>query len=99
MQTDSSASFTCIASASTVECTATVAMPSSLAARRMRKAISPRLAMRIFSNMFSADQHEGLAKLDRLAVLDEDGGNRPALVRDNIVEGLHGLDEQDFLPR
>src|ERR1700692_620854 len=53
MQTLSSASRTCMASASAVECTATVAMPSSLHARRMRRAISPRLAMRILSNMFS----------------------------------------------
>ena len=51
MQTDSSASFTCMASRSAVECTATVWMPSSLAARRMRSAISPRFAMRILSNM------------------------------------------------
>src|SRR5260370_29826841 len=42
-----------MASASAVECTATVAMPSSLHARRMRRAISPRLAIRILSNMLS----------------------------------------------
>src|SRR5215207_9472232 len=51
MHTLSSASRTCMASASAVECTATVAMPSSFAARRMRSAISPRFAMRILSNM------------------------------------------------
>src|ERR1019366_2781064 len=51
MQTLSSASRTCMASASAVECTATVAIPSSLHARRMRRAISPRLAMRILSNI------------------------------------------------
>src|SRR5450756_2539258 len=51
MQTLSSASRTCMASASAVECTATVAMPSSLHARSTRRAISPRLAMRILSNM------------------------------------------------
>src|SRR4051794_3022703 len=51
MQTLSSDRRTCMASASAVECTATVAMPSSLQARRMRRAISPRLAMRILSNM------------------------------------------------
>src|SRR5215510_11112972 len=51
MQTLSSASRTCMASASAVECTATVAMPSSLHARSTRNAISPRLAIRIFSNM------------------------------------------------
>src|SRR5713226_6592910 len=53
MQTLSSASRTCMASASAVECTATVAMPSSLHARSTRRAISPRLAMRILSNMAS----------------------------------------------
>src|SRR5450756_705152 len=51
MQTLSSASRTCMASASAVECTATVAMPSSLHARRTRNAISPRLAIRILSNI------------------------------------------------
>src|SRR5580700_10074679 len=53
MQTLSSARRTCMASASAVECTATVAMPSSLHARSTRRAISPRLAMRILSNMAS----------------------------------------------
>src|SRR6516165_4279270 len=51
MQTLSSARRTCMASASAVECTATVATPSSLQARSTRSAISPRLAIRIFSNM------------------------------------------------
>src|SRR5437773_3866830 len=51
MQTLSSASRTCMASASAVECTATVEMPSSLHARSTRSAISPRLAMRILSNI------------------------------------------------
>src|SRR5580658_5649444 len=51
MQTLSSASRTCMASASAVECTATVGMPSSLHARRTRSAISPRLAIRILSNI------------------------------------------------
>src|SRR3954451_6272944 len=51
MHTLSSDRRTCMASASAVECTATVAIPSSLQARRMRRAISPRLAMRILSNI------------------------------------------------
>ena len=51
MQTLSAARRTYMAAASAVECTATVAMPSSLQARRMRRAISPRLAIRILSNM------------------------------------------------
>src|SRR6185312_8128009 len=51
MHTLSSAKRTCIASASAVECTATVGMPSSLQARSTRRAISPRLAIRILSNI------------------------------------------------
>jgi len=51
MQTDSSASFTYFASRSASECTTTVLMPISRHARWMRRAISPRLAMSIFSNI------------------------------------------------
>src|ERR1051325_2756574 len=51
MHTLSSASRTCMASSSAVECTATEGMPSSLQARRTRNAISPRLAIRILSNI------------------------------------------------
>src|ERR687889_507532 len=102
MQTLSSARRTCMASASAVECTATVAMPSSLAARRTRRAISPRLAMRILSNIrFSAslqrpllDDEKGLAVFHRRAVFDEDRRHRAAAGRDDLVEGLHGLDEE-----
>ncbi len=51
MQTLASARRTCIALASAVEWTATVSMPISRQARMIRSAISPRLAIRIFSNM------------------------------------------------
>ena len=64
-----------MASASAVEWTATVAMPSSWQARWMRSAISPRLAIRILSNIgasASLDDDQRLAELDRLGVLDED---------------------------
>jgi len=47
MQMSSSANFTCRESASAVEYTATVWMPSSRQAQMMRRAISPRLAIRI----------------------------------------------------
>ena len=50
MQTDSSASRTYLASRSASECTITVLIPNSRHARWMRSAISPRLAIRIFSN-------------------------------------------------
>ena len=77
MQIASSASRTCIASASAVEWTATVLMPISWQARWMRSAISPRLAIRILSNRgratSSVDDDERLVELDRLAVLDQDG--------------------------
>ena len=45
--------------------------------RLMRSAISPRLAMRTLSNMLF-DDHQRFAELDRLAVADEDFGDRPA---------------------
>ena len=51
MHTDSSASLTYFASVSASEWTTTVRMPSSRQARWMRSAISPRLAIRIFSNI------------------------------------------------
>src|SRR5262245_46413324 len=52
MQMASSAIWTCIEFASASEYTATLRIFSSLQARIMRTAISPRLATRIFSNMF-----------------------------------------------
>ncbi|CSB20507.1 Uncharacterised protein [Vibrio cholerae] len=51
IQIDSSASSTCFKSRSAVECTATVLMPNSLQARRIRSAISPRFAMTTLSNI------------------------------------------------
>src|SRR5688572_8695191 len=109
MQTLSSASRTCMASASAVECTATVAIPSSLQARSTRNAISPRLAIRILSNMRaylavpvpskarSLDDHERLAELDRRAVGDQDLRHRAGARRGNLVHGLHRLDDHQRL--
>src|SRR5690606_17254750 len=51
MWTASSASRTCSARASASEWTATVAIPSRLAVRMIRQAISPRLAIRILLNI------------------------------------------------
>ena len=51
MHTLSSAKRTYMASASAVECTATVLMPIVRQARWIRSAISPRLAIRIFPNI------------------------------------------------
>jgi len=53
MHTASSANFTYLASLSASEYTMTALTPNSRHARWMRKAISPRLATRIFLNMKS----------------------------------------------
>src|SRR5665213_1115543 len=101
MQTLSSASRTCIASASAVECTATVWMPSSWQARSTRSAISPRLAMRILSNILrgyprlSLNDRERLAELDRLAILDQDLRHGAGTRRRDLVHGLHRLDDEE----
>src|ERR1700690_2875938 len=102
MQTLSSARRTCMASASAVECTATVAMPSSLQARSTRSAISPRLAIRILSNIQtprSLDDHQRLAVFHRAAVLDQDLDHRAGARRRDLVHGLHRLDDEERVAR
>src|SRR3546814_6059729 len=71
MHTDSSAIATCLRLRSTVECTATVRMPRAWHARRMRSAISPRLAITTLSSIAraSADHEQWLVELNRLAAL------------------------------
>src|ERR1700674_1951373 len=101
MHTLSSARRTCMASASAVEWTATVATPSSLQARSTRSAISPRLAIRILSNIVRLallDHRQRLAILDRLAVLDEDGNDGAGAGGGDLVHGLHGFDDDERLP-
>src|SRR5512139_2345786 len=95
MHTDSSASLTYLASRSASEWTTTVLMPSSRQARWMRSAISPRLAMRIFSNIATGllDHEQRLPVLDRLAVLDQHGLDGARLVGLDLVEQLHRLDD------
>src|SRR5205814_9988985 len=97
MHTFSSASLTCMASASAVECTANVWMPSSRQARSTRSAISPRLAMRILSNIGLLDHHQRFAKLDRVAVVDEDVGNPTGARSGDLVHGLHRFDDEQSL--
>src|SRR3954469_25538040 len=103
MQTLSSARRTCMASASAVECTATVGMPSSWQARSTRSAISPRLAMRILSNIvrgcprLSLDNDERLAELDRLAVIYQDLRHGARAGRRDLIHGLHRLDDEQRL--
>src|SRR5713226_4459306 len=98
MHTDSSASITYLASVSASEWIATVLMPISRQARWMRSAISPRLAISIFSNMLLLDQEKRLAILHRLAVLDQDRLHRPRLVAFDLVQELHRLDDAQGLP-
>jgi len=59
IQTASSASLTYLASLSASEYTTTVLMPSSRQARWMRRAISPRFAIRIFSNIVTLCEEKG----------------------------------------
>src|ERR1700741_2330641 len=99
MQTLSSASRTCMASASAVECTATVLMPSSRQARRIRSAISPRLAMTIFSIMSGLfEDEQRLTEFNRVAVLRHDRGDASGLVGFDLVHHLHRLDDAQHLP-
>src|SRR5271170_7446815 len=94
MHTLSSARRTCMASASAVECTATVWMPISLQARLMRRAISPRLAIRIFSNI-SGNDEKRLAELDRLGVVDTDLADFARSGREDRVHRLHRFDDEE----
>src|SRR5215203_6168808 len=101
MQTVSSASRTCMASVSAVECTATVLMPISWQARWMRKAISPRLAISslVIGMRELSNHHERLIELDRLAVADHDLLDDTAGGRGDRVHHLHRLDDQQGVPR
>src|SRR5947209_3549276 len=103
MQTVSSASRTCIACASAVECTATVLIPISWQARWMRNAISPRLAISTFSNIAAAgrrslDQHQRRAVFDRRGILDQDAADPAGTRRANLIHHLHRLNDQERLP-
>src|SRR6185503_14629671 len=97
MQTLSSAIRTCMAWESAVEWIATVSMPISLQARWTRSAISPRLAIRIFSNIDSVHDQQHLAEFHRLGVVDDDLRHSARLGRLDRVEGFHGLDDQERL--
>src|SRR5690606_24587816 len=96
MHTDSSAMPTCFKLRSTVECTATVRVPSAWQARRMRSAISPRLAMTTLSrgmSSASADHEQRLVELDRLSALAHDRQHGAGDVGLDRVEHLHRLDD------
>src|SRR5690349_25148285 len=100
MHTDSSAIATCLRLRSTVECTATVRMPSAWHARRMRSAISPRLAMTTLSSWMragmdpaSADHEQRLVELHRLPAFDQYLEHGARDVGFDRVEHLHRLDD------
>ena len=88
-----------MASASAVEWTATVAMPSSLQARSTRSAISPRLAIRILLEQERRRVHSmissgspystGWPSSTRIV------GDRAGARRRDLVHRLHRLDDQD----
>src|SRR6058998_2840891 len=78
-------------------------MLSSLQARMMRTAISPRLATRIFSNMTGdgtlvrrlkwPNLEDRLAEFDRFSVIDEDFSDHSANLCFDFVHHFHGLDD------
>src|SRR4249919_1182428 len=99
MHTDSSAMATCLRLRSTVECTATVRMPSAWQARRMRSAISPRLAMTTLSSICaaSADHEQGFVEFDRLAALAQHLEHGAGHVGFDRIEHFHRLDDAQRL--
>src|SRR5690606_1123190 len=101
MQTVSSAMARCMSSRSAVECTATVFNPSSLQARMMRSAISPRLAMSTFciaaSGSGSGDAEHGLIEFHWLTIVDQDGLNDASLVGLDMVHHLHRFDDAQYI--
>ena len=101
MHTASSAKRTWRLSASAVEYTATVLMPISLQVRITRRAISPRLAIRIFLNMVRIDaglpsgrfhEEERLVVFDRTVVVDQNLHDPSGDFTLDFIEQLHGLD-------
>src|ERR1019366_7582744 len=68
-------------------------MPRSLQAQMTRRAISPRLAMRIFLN--GPDAKEGFSVFDRLTVLDELALDDAGDVGFDLVHELHRFDDAE----
>src|SRR5688572_21546340 len=101
MHTASSASRTCMASVSAVECTATVLIPISWHARWMRSAISPRLAINIFlkgmGSMRLFDDQQWLIIFDGLGILNEDLLDRAGARCGDRVHHLHGFDDHQSI--
>src|SRR3569623_1894499 len=102
MQIAWSARRTCIASVSAVEWTATGSMPISRAARWMRSAISPRLAIsrRVIGIALALRDHDQrLVVFARLRVLDQDRLDRAGLAGGDRVHHLHRLDDHQRIAR
>src|SRR5215210_3709058 len=99
MCTASSANLTTADSASALEYTATDLIPSSRHARATRSAISPRLAIRTFSNTLfrGLEVHDRLLELDPVAVGAEDLRDLSGLVGLDLVHQLHRFDDRDCL--
>src|SRR6185436_16276857 len=98
ISTASSASSTASDFASAWLCTCTVRMPSSCAARMMRTAISPRLAMSSFLiaiGLVCLAFHvsDRLSGLNRFLILDVELRDFPRHLRFYLVEGLHHLNQ------
>src|SRR5438477_8709428 len=99
MQTASSASSTWRARRSASEYTATVRMPSRRAVRMTRQAISPRLAMRIFWNIFASgaggrSQRDVAVLAPRVVeLLVAEHRQRPAQALAGLVGQDHVVDE------
>src|SRR5580704_11725064 len=107
MHTASSANRTCNELRSASEYTATVEIPSSLQAQITRRAISPRLATRIFRNIWEGrlflpagpDTEQRLPVFHGLPVLDEDAQYLAADIGLDFVHELHGFHDAQRLPR
>src|SRR5207249_9765807 len=97
MQTSSSANRTCSEFSSASEYTATVLIPRSRQATITRRAISPRIAIRIFLNIARLDGEEALAVLDRLPVLDIHLHDFSVHVRADLVHQLHRFNDAEHL--
>src|SRR5258708_1471205 len=101
MSTLSSASRTASESLSALLCTCTVAMPSSRAARMMRTAISPRLAMRSLRMVMNGldasnvDLGNRLAGHHRVLVLRQEAHDLAGQAGLDLIERLHDLDQAD----
>src|SRR5580700_835434 len=75
-------------------------MPRSLQAQITRTAISPRLAIRIFSNMSArTNREQGFAVLHSAAVLHQFGHDGAGYFRLYFVHELHRFDDAQHLAR